>query len=349
MNSSPINAALCSFGMSGYVFHAPFLATNPKFNLYATLERTKNEAEKKYPSIKTFRTMESMLADDNIELIIVNTPNITHYDIAKQVINARKNLVVEKPFTVTVAQAEELIQLAKEKNVVLSVYHNRRYDSDFKTVQKIIEEGLLGEIVEAEIHYDRFVPELSYKVHKEIPTGGVGSLYDLGSHLIDQALCLFGMPNALFADLDIKRPNSKVDDYFDLKLFYPSHRVILKSSYFVREPLPGYIFHGTKGSFIKTKSDVQEAELMAGKMPNIENWGIEPDTEKGLLHTENEGKIRKELITSLKGNYKDYYDGIYEAIRNEKTVPVTAKDAMNVIKIIELAIKSNKEKQVIEL
>jgi len=349
MNSSPINAALCSFGMSGYVFHAPFLATNPKFNLYATLERTKNEAEKKYPSIKTFRTMESMLADDNIELVIVNTPNITHYDIAKQVINARKNLVVEKPFTVTVAQAEELIQLAEEKNVVLSVYHNRRYDSDFKTVQKIIEEGLLGEIVEAEIHYDRFVPELSYKAHKEIPTGGVGSLYDLGSHLIDQALCLFGMPNALFADLDIKRPNSKVDDYFDLKLFYPSHRVILKSSYFVREPLPGYIFHGTKGSFIKTKSDVQEAELMAGKMPNIENWGIEPDTEKGLLHTESERKIRKELITSLKGNYKDYYDGIYEAIRNEKTVPVTATDAMNVIKIIELAIKSNKEKQVIEL
>jgi len=349
MNSSPINAALCSFGMSGYVFHAPFLATNPKFNLYATLERTKNEAEKKYPSIKTFRTMESMLADDNIELVIVNTPNITHYDIAKQVINARKNLVVEKPFTVTVAQAEELIQLAEEKNVVLSVYHNRRYDSDFKTVQKIIEEGLLGEIVEAEIHYDRFVPELSYKAHKEIPTGGVGSLYDLGSHLIDQALCLFGMPNALFADLDIKRPNSKVDDYFDLKLFYPSHRVILKSSYFVREPLPGYIFHGTKGSFIKTKSDVQEAELMAGKMPNIENWGIETDTEKGLLHTESERKIRKELITSLKGNYKDYYDGIYEAIRNEKTVPVTATDAMNVIKIIELAIKSNKEKQVIEL
>ena len=349
MNSSPINAALCSFGMSGYVFHAPFLATNPKFNLYATLERTKNEAEKKYPSIKTFRTMESMLADDNIELVIVNTPNITHYDIAKQVINTRKNLVVEKPFTVTVAQAKELIQLAEEKNVVLSVYHNRRYDSDFKTVQKIIEDGLLGEIVEAEIHYDRFVPELSYKAHKEIPTGGVGSLYDLGSHLIDQALCLFGMPNALFADLDIKRPNSKVDDYFDLKLFYPSHRVTLKSSYFVREPLPGYIFHGTKGSFIKTKSDVQEAELMAGKMPNIEKWGIEPDTEKGLLHTENEGKIRKELITSLKGNYKDYYDEIYEAIRNEKTVPVTATDAMNVIKIIELAIKSNKEKQVIEL
>lgn len=349
MNSSSINAALCSFGMSGYVFHAPFLATNPKFNLYAALERTKNEAEKKYPSIKTFRTMESMLADDNIELVIVNTPNITHYDIAKQVINAKKNLVVEKPFTVTVAQAEELIQLAEDKNVVLSVYHNRRYDSDFKTVQKIVEQGLLGEIVEAEIHYDRFVPELSYKAHKERPTGGVGSLYDLGSHLIDQALCLFGMPNALFADLDIKRPNSKVDDYFDLKLFYPSHRVILKSSYFVREPLPGYVFHGTKGSFIKTKSDIQEAELMAGKMPNIENWGIEPDTEKGLLHTEKEGKIRKELITSLKGNYKDYYDGIYEAIRKDKVAPVTATDAMNVIKIIELALKSNKEKQVIEL
>ena len=345
----PINTALCSFGMSGHLFHAPFISVNPKFNLYGVFERTKNLAKAIYPAVKTFRSIESMLADEAIELVIVNTPNITHYEFAKKVINAGKYLVIEKPFTATVVEAEELIALAEKKGVVMSVYHNRRYDSDFKTVQKILNEGWLGNIVEAEINYDRFVPELSYKVHKETPTTAVGSLYDLGSHLIDQALQLFGLPKAVFADLDTYRPNSKVADYFDLKLYYPSHRVILKSSYFVREVLPGNILHGTKGSFIKSKADVQEKDLQAGKMPGTHNWGIEPENEKGLLHTEKDGNIVKEYIPTLKGDYMAYYDGIYEAIRNNKEVPVEAKDAMQVIKVIEAALKSNKERKVIDL
>jgi len=345
----PINTALCSYGMSGHVFHAPFISVNPKFNLYGVFERTKNEAQKRYPNIKMFRSLESMLDDDTIELVVVNTPNITHFDFAKKVINAGKHVVIEKPFTTTVAEAEELIKLAKEKNVMLSVYHNRRYDSDFKTVQKVLNDGLLGAIVEAEFHYDRFDPGLSYKTHKETPTKGVGSLYDLGSHLIDQALQLFGMPEAVFADVAALRPNSKVGDYFDVKLFYPSHRVILKSSYYVREPLPGNILHGTKGSLLKTKADVQEKELIAGKMPDSANWGTELDTDKGLLHTEKDGKLIKEQIPTLKGNYMTYYDGIYEAIRNNKSVPVSAEDGMKVIKIIEVALKSNLEKKVVKL
>ena len=210
-------------------------------------------------------------------------------------------------------------------------------------------EGLLGKIIEAEIHYDRYVPELSYKIHKETPTPGVGALYDLGSHLIDQALQLFGMPVALFADITINRPGSKVDDYFDVKLFYPDHRVILKSSYYVREALPGYQLHGTLGSFIKHKTDVQETDLQANKKPGGENWGVEPENQKGLLHTEKDGKVIKEFITSLKGNYGDYYQAVYNAIRNNAPVPVKGEEAMNVIKIIETAIKSNKEKHVIEL
>ena len=349
MNFTPINTALCSFGMSGYVFHAPFISANPKFNFYGVLERTKDNAHEKYRNVKTFRTLEEMLADENIELVIVNTPSVTHYEFAKQVINAGKNIVVEKPFTATVAQAEELIQLAKEKNVTLSVYHNRRYDSDFKTVKKILDEGWLGNIIDAEIHYDRFEPELSYKAHKEMPTAAVGSLYDLGSHLIDQALVLFGLPNAVYADLNTYRPGSKVEDYFDVKLFYPTFKVTLKSSYFVREPLPGNIFHGTKGSFIKSKSDVQEKELQAGKTPGTKDWGKEPENEKGLLHTEKDGKIIKEYIPTINGNYMEYYDGIYDAIRNHKSVPVSGKEGMNVIKIIEAAIRSNKERRLIDL
>lgn len=345
----PINTALCAFGMSGYVFHAPFIALNPKFNLYGVYERSKNIAEKQYPGIKTFRSLEDLLADDAIELVVVNTPSVTHYDFTKKVIKAGKHVVVEKPFTATVAQAEELIELANEHNVKLSVYHNRRYDSDFLTVKKVLDAGLIGDIVEAEIHYDRFEPVLSSKTHKETPTLGAGSLYDLGAHLIDQALQLFGLPDAISADLDIRRPNSQVEDYFDLKLFYNSHRVILKSSYYVREVVIGNLLHGTKGSFKKSKADVQEKELQSGKIPNTKYWGTEPDSEKGFLHTEKDGKIIKEYIPTEKGNYMAYYDGIYEALRNNKAVPVTATSAMHVIKIIEAAFKSNKERKVVTL
>ena len=344
-----INTALCSFGMSGWVFHAPFVSVRPGFNFYGVWERTKNLAQEKYPGIKTFRTLEDLLADKNVELVVVNTPSVTHYDYAKQVIQAGKHLIVEKPFTATVEQAEELIELANKKKVKLSVYQNRRYDSDYRTVKKILDEGWLGNIVEAEIHYDRYVPALSYKTHKEIPTPGVGCLYDLGSHLIDQAIQLFGMPLALFADLTINRPNSKVDDYFDLKLFYPNHRVILKSSYYVREAMPGYQFHGTVGSFIKHKTDVQETDLQAQKKPGGDDWGIEPEDQRGLLHTEKDGKVFREFIPSAKGNYGDYYDGVYNAIRNNAPMPVTGEDGMKVIQVIEAAIKSNKEKKVIEL
>lgn len=335
--------------MSGRVFHAPFILVNPKFKLYGVLERTKNLAQEKYSAIKSFRTLEAMLADETVELVVVNTPSVTHFEFAKKVIMAGKHIIVEKPFTATVAQAEELIQLASDKNVKLSVYQNRRYDSDFKTVKKILKEGLLGEMVDAEIHYDRFEPGLSNKVHKETPTAAVGSLYDLGAHLIDQALVLFGLPSAVFADLNSFRPNSKVDDYFEVKLYYNDHRVTLKSSYFVREALPGNIFHGTKGSFIKSKADVQEKELQEGKIPGLNDWGIEPDSEKGLLHTEKNGIIIKEYIPSLKGDYMEYYDGIYEAIRNNTSVPVSGTEGMNVIKVIETAIKSNREKRVVGL
>ena len=344
----PINTVLCSYGMSGHVFHAPFISVNPKFNLYGVYERTKNLAQERYPTTKTFRNLDSILTDDNIELVIVNTPNITHYDYARKLINSGKNVIIEKPFTATVKEAEELIELAKEKSVIISIYQNRRYDSDFKTVQKILDEGWLGNIVEAEFHYDRYEPKLSFKTHKEIPTEAVGSLYDLGAHIIDQALVLFGMPNAISADLDSYRPNSKVVDYFDLKLFYTSHRVILKSSYYVREALPAYILHGTKGSFIKPKGDVQEKELQSGKMPGTIDWGTESVKDKGFLHTEKDGEIIKAYIPTSKGNYMTFYDGVYDAIRYKKVLPVTATEGMNVIKVIEAALKSNKHRKVIK-
>jgi scyllo-inositol 2-dehydrogenase (NADP+) len=345
---TPINTALCSFGMSGWVFHAPFLSVNPGFNFYAVWERTKNLAEEKYPSVKTYRSLESMLEDDLIELVIVNTPNYTHFEYAKKALEAGKHVIVEKPFTINAKQASELIEISKKKNKKLSVYQNRRYDSDYKTLKKVINENLLGKLVEVEFHFDRFKEELSPKLHKENPGPGAGSLYDLGSHLIDQALQLFGMPDQIFADIRSIRPLSKVDDYWEILLYYNELRVRLKSSYVVREPLPGYILHGLNGSFIKPKTDIQETTLKEGILPGKSDWGKEPESEKGLLHTEINGKIIKEYIESEQGNYGEYYDAIYNSIRKDEPLPVTAEEGLNVIRIIEAAFKSNEEKKVLD-
>jgi predicted dehydrogenase len=345
----PINTALLSFGMSGQVFHAPFLQVHDGFDFYAVWERTKNLAQEKYSSVKTYRTLEELLSDDAIELVIVNTPSITHYEYAKNCLQKHKNVIVEKPFTATVEEGEELIALSKEKNKLLSVYQNRRYDSDYKIVKKVIKENLLGQLIEAEFHYDRYTEQLSYKVHKETPTPGVGIVYDLGSHLIDQALQLFGMPNSVFADIDTLRPSSKVDDYMELLMFYDHFRVRIHSSLLVREQLPAYILHGKKGSFIKAKTDVQEVALQEGKIPNTPDWGKEPESEKGLLHTEKDGKIIKEYLPSPQGNYMEYYDGIYKAIRLQQPLPVTAEEGLNVIRIITAAYKSHQQKTAIKM
>lgn len=345
----PINTALLSFGMSGKVFHAPFLSVHEGFNFYAVWERTKNLAQEKYPSIKTYRTLEELLSDEAIELVVVNTPSVTHYEYAKRCLQAGKNVIVEKPFTATVKEGEELIVLAKEKHKLLSVYQNRRYDSDYKAVKKVVDEKLLGELIEAEFHYDRFTEQLSYKVHKETLTPGVGIVYDLGSHLIDQALQLFGMPHSVFADIDTLRANSKVDDYFELLLFYNHFRARLHSSLLVREQMPAYILHGRKGSFIKAKTDVQEIALQAGKIPNTTDWGKEPENEKGFLHSEKNGQVIKEYISSENGNYLEYYDHIYKAVRLQQPLPVTAEEGLKVIRIITAAYKSNQERKIVEI
>ena len=346
---STIKSALCSFGMSGKLFHAPFIHVHPAFELYGVLERTKQLAKEKYPQIKTFRNLDEMLSDDSIDLIVINTPNASHYEFAKQALLAGKHVVVEKPFTTEISEAEELLEVAHQQGIVLSVYHNRRWDSDFKTVKKIVSEGTLGKIVEAEFHFDRYKAELSPKIHKETPGPGTGALYDLGSHIIDQALHLFGMPEAVFADIQIIRPASLVDDYFEVLLYYADKRVRLRGTYIGRETVPSYVIHGMKGSFIKTRSDIQEANLLAERSPAENNWGVEPSSEKGLLHTEIDGKVLRQKVESEVGNYMGYYDQLQISINEGKPVPVTAEDGLNVIRIIKAAFQSNVEKRVVEL
>lgn len=348
MNNAPIQTAICSFGMSGKIFHAPFVHVNKGYNLYSILERSKKTAKDIYPEVKSFDTLEDMLADDNIELVIINTPNTTHYDFSKKALLAGKHIIVEKPFVINSTEGEELIALARQQQRKISVYQNRRYDSDAKLLKKVVTENLLGEIGEAELHYDRFKKELSPKVHKEAPGPGAGLLYDLGPHLIDEALQLFRKPDAVFADDTIIRSISKVDDYFEVLLYYPHKRVRLKASNEVREALPAFTLHGSKGSLIKSRADTQENDLIAGKMPEGENWGIEPDSAKGFLHTEKDGQVIKEYIAAPRGNYMEYFDQMYKAIRFNEPVPVTAEDGLEVIKVIEAALKSNKERRVVD-
>jgi len=346
---TPINTALCSYGMSGFVFHAPFAHVHPGFHLTTVWERSKNVAVKRYPNIKTVRTYEEILNDPSIELVVVNTPSITHYDFTKKALEAGKHVIVEKPFTAYSKEGQELIDLANSKNLKLSVYHNRRFDSDFLTVQKIVKSGKLGKIVDAELRFDRFEPGLSAKAHKEKPTPGVGNLYDLGSHIIDQALVLFGLPKAVFMDADILRPESQVLDYFDIKLFYPDHRVSIRSSYYVKEPNPSFVIHGTKGSFVKSRADIQEASLKEAILPQGDDWGKEPKSEEGILHLDINGDSLREHVPTEQGNYMKYYEMIFDAIRNGKNLPVSAEEGMNVIKVIEAALKSHEEQKVIAL
>jgi scyllo-inositol 2-dehydrogenase (NADP+) len=345
-----IKVALCSFGMSGKLFHAPFIDVHPCFELYAVWERSKLLAQEIYPTINSYRTFDELLDDDAIELVVVNTPNATHFEYAKKALLAGKHVIVEKPFTVTLKEAEELVALSSKGKSKLSVYHNRRWDSDFKTVKKVLESGVLGEIIDVEFHFDRYKKVLSPKIHKELPAPGAGVLHDLGSHLIDSALQLFGAPNAVFGDLRKVRPVTKIDDHMDVILFYPNMRIRLKSGYLAKEPVPSFIIHGVNGSFLKPRTDVQELDLQSGKKPGTKDWGTEPDKENGLIHYElPNGTVIKEKIISERGDYMDYYNGIYKAIVENDPMPVTAEEGMLVMKIIDAAIISNRQKKVIKL
>ena len=345
----PIKTALLSYGMSGRVFHAPFISLHQGFELAGAWERSKKTIQQHYPGTISYNSLEEILNDATIGLVIVNTPTYTHFEYASKALLAGKHVVVEKAFTSTVAEAEELKKIAAEKNKKIAVFQNRRWDSDFSTVKEIVDNSLLGSINEAEFHFDRFKIELSPKQHKETPNSGSGILKDLGPHIIDQSLYLFGMPKAVFADIRITRPHSVVDDYFDILLYYPTVRVRLKAGYIVKEPLPSYIVHGTKGSFIKTRADVQETLLQKGLKPGTIEWGSEPAGEEGLLVTDNEGQTVKEKVVAKNGNYMNFYTGVYLALTQNIAMPVTVDDGINVIRIIEAAIKSNAEKTVIDL
>ena len=344
-----IKTALLSYGMSGKIFHAPFLHLHPGFEMTGSWERSKKLIQQDFPELKSYPSLESILEDEEVELVIVNTPIDTHYEYAKKVLLAGKHAIVEKAFTSTLAEAKELKSLANEKGLKLSVFQNRRWDSDFLTVKKVVKAGLLGDLVEVTFSYEQHSPELNEKAHLETPTPGSGLLKDRGSHVTDQALYLFGMPDAVFADLRIVRPGSLVNDYFELLLYYDELRVRLKGGFVAREAVPAYVLQGLKGSFLKSRGDLQEDKLVAGEKPNTEDWCTEPEENEGILHTIRDGVVIRENFETEKGSYLEYFEGMYQAIVSNKPEPVTAADGVNTMKVLEAAIKSFEKKKVIKL
>lgn len=344
-----IKTGICSFGMSGKLFHAPFIQNHPGYELSAIVERTKNDSREKYPSSKIYRSIDELLGNKELQLVVVNTPTHLHFENVKAVLNAGKNVVVEKPFTIASKEATELAKLAKQKNLFLSVYQNRRYDGDYRAVKEVIGKKLLGELREVEIRYDRYRPSYGGKPHKEGSLPGAGIIYDLSPHLVDQALQLFGWPKAVFADIWKMRDDVEANDYFELLFYYDKLRVRLKATCIARETIPSYALHGMKGSFLQQRSDMQEMKLLAGVVPTLETWCPPPAEPDGLLHTEINGEVVKKQTTSSPGNYMGYYDDVYKALTGQAANPVPAEDGIKTIKIIEAALQSTKDGKVISV
>lgn len=347
MNS--IKTALLSYGMSGEIFHAPLLAVDPGFTLSTVVQRNSDKAKQRYAGIKIVRNVNEVMEDQSIELVVINTPNEYHHEFAKQALEAGKHVIVEKPFTVTAVEADNLIALAKKKNKLITVFQNRRWDGDFMTVKKILDNKWVGKVAEFEVHYDRYRNYIEANTWKEEQGPGSGILYNLGSHMLDQVLVLFGMPTEVDARVGIQRPNGKVEDFYDIRMQYDDFHAIVKSSYLVRESTPRYILHGTEGSFIKYGIDPQEQALKDGKIPGTPGWGSDPRELWGKLNSTLNDLHIEGNIETIPGNYTLFYKNIYDAIRNGKPLAVKAEESKNVIKLIEACYESSRMRKAIKI
>jgi len=336
--SAPIVAGILSYGMSGRVYHAPFLSTNSAFKLKAVVERHEKKAAERYPDIISYDTVDELLNDPEIELIIVNTPSFTHYDFVLQVLNAGKHVLVEKPITATVAQVKELYDLARKVNRKLMVYQNRRWDSSFLSVKEVIESGRLGKILEVQFRYDRYKPLPNPKKFKETPgLAANGMAFDLGPHMIDNVIELFGRPLEFTSTRAMQRDFSEVDDYFHFHLTYPNQlHVYITAGILIAEPLQAFVVHGSLGSYLKGRDDVQEAQLIAGMLPTDPAYGYEPAGCEGKLVTVGiDNKKTIEMLTAPQGDYNNLFNAVYHTIRNNALYPITEEHIVWQIELLE--------------
>lgn len=342
-----INVAVLGFGLSGSTFHAPLINAIDGLNLTHILSTQKDKIAQVYPNVAVVDTLNEILINPDIDLVVNTLPNSKHYEVTKQCLLAGKHVIVEKPFVIESKDGLELIALAQKHNLMLSVYHNRRWDNGFLTLKR--ELAKLGKIYLYESYFDRFRPTVNLAKWREQDGVGSGILYDLGSHLIDQAIDLFGMPTSIFADLEQQRLNSQAVDYFQLTLFYPQHRVILGSNSVVANPRPIIAAYGEQASYVKYGLDPQESMLKSGLTPIDTIYGSEDSNNSGTLSSMMNNTIIHKQIASEFGCYQQYYSEIYDCLIDYSKAPVSAESALNTIKIIEAAKLSNELKSVISI
>src|SRR5213080_822453 len=327
-----LNVGVVGFGFAGKVFHTPVLRAVPGLRLTTIVQRH-GAPDPRYPDVDFVPSVDELLSRP-LDVVVVATPNTSHHPIAKQCLSAGRHVVVDKPFTTTLAEARELVELAREARRVLSVYQERRYTGDFVTVQRVVADGVLGRIVSYEAHFDRFRLERRPGAWREQPLPGSGVWFDLGPHLLDQALLLFGIPEAISADIRIERDGAAADDAFDVTLRYPRMRATLRGSMLAQPLAPSFALHGTKGSFVKYGLDPQEAALKAGRTPDEPDWDVEPAELYGKL-TSPEGT---RTIPTVPSSFIRYYENIRDAILGKAPPAVTPESALQVMRGLELAV-----------
>ncbi|HYL84119.1 MAG TPA: oxidoreductase [Candidatus Angelobacter sp.] len=336
---------LIGYGLAGRSFHAPVIRAVPGLRLAAIVQRSGNEAAEKYPDVRMVRSVEELLTIREIRLVVIATPNDTHFAFAKQCLAAGKDVVVDKPFTTTLEEARELVVFAKENNRLLTVYQNRRYDGDFQAIRELVAKGTLGRIVRFETTYDRYRPQLKPGAWRETTRAGSGILFDIAPHLIDHALVLFGLPEAVTADVRIEREGALADDAFDIVLHYPrAMRAVLRSSILAAATRPRFVLLGTQGSFVKQTFDPQENNLRHGKIPADTSWGAEPEENWGVLTLPSgEGFVQRK-IPSANCDYRDFYANVRDAQLGKAALAVSPEWALDVMRLLELAKESSRRR-----
>ena len=345
-----VRVGLIGFGLAGQAFHAPVIRGVPGMELGCILERRGTRAREKYPEVRVARTIEELLSDKEIRLCVVATPNDSHFELARACLLAGRDVVVDKPFAPTLAEAEELVRLAGERGRLITVYQDRRWDGDFFTVKKLVASGKLGKIVEYECRFDRFRLEPkanAWREHADQP--GAGVLFDLGPHVIDQALVLFGEPRAITASAFCQRETSQVDDSFDVCLEYAGLRAMGRARIIAFAPGPHFLIHGTKGSFVKCGMDPQEARLRGGNVPEgtdwRADWGEEAESLWGRLSVVGEPSVK---VKTERGDYRGFYANVRDAIEKKAPLEVTPEQALRTMRAVMLAHKSSREKRTVE-
>ena len=342
-----IRAGLVGFGMAGRVFHALLLSSVEGLQLAAVVERHSDNAAKRYPGIATYRTLESMLADSSLGLFVVATPNESHFEVARQILKAGKSVVVDKPMAITSDEIAELMHLAWKRKSLLIPFHNRRWDSDFQTLHKLVREGSLGRIVHLESTFDRWRPAPKARAWKEDPAQG-GMLLDIGTHLGDQALALFGMPIAVRADVTRERDGEGSNDSFTIRLRYADFSITLSANVLSSLARPRYHLRGTKGNYWKWGLDPQEAALnLIARIGNTP-WGRELPSNWGTLSVDVDGGIVTRPVQSIPGDYRLFYAGVRDALLGKAPAPVSALSAWRVARLLEWAAESSKERREID-